>query len=80
MDPFQQRVARIGLEVAAQFGFALPGGNAVQAHGLNQRPTEDVDLFTVEDGGPARVVTLAVAAYRNAGLGLPVSFSSSRSR
>jgi hypothetical protein len=68
VDPFQERVARIGLGVAGQFGFALAGGHAVQVHGLNQRPTEDVDLFTPEDGGPGRAVELVVAAYRAAGL------------
>jgi hypothetical protein len=68
VDSFQERVARIGLGVAGQFGFALAGGHAVQVHGLNQRPTEDVDLFTPEDGGPGRAVELVVAAYRAAGL------------
>jgi hypothetical protein len=68
VDPFQERVARIGLGVAGQLGFALAGGHAVQVHGLNQRPTEDVDLFTPEDGGPGRAVELVVAAYRAAGL------------
>ena len=32
-----------------QNGFALAGGYAVQAHGILERPSEDVDLFTTMD-------------------------------
>ncbi len=52
IDPFQARVAQLALAVAAGQGFALAGGNALVAHGLLTRPTEDVDLFTPEPGGP----------------------------
>lgn len=31
---------------AAQFGFVLAGGNAIAAHGIGVRPSEDIDLFT----------------------------------
>jgi len=31
MDPFHERLARVALEVAATYGFALAGGYAVQA-------------------------------------------------
>lgn len=41
----QREVARIAL--AAVDGFALAGSGAVREHGLIDRPTEDVDLFTV---------------------------------
>jgi len=56
IDPFQARVAQLALAVAAGQGFALAGGNALVAHGLLTRPTEDVDLFTPEPGGPGRVL------------------------
>jgi hypothetical protein len=46
VDPFHERLARTGLAVAQQYGFALAGGYAVQAAGLLMRPTEDIDLFT----------------------------------
>lgn len=36
--------------------FALAGGNALAAHGLLSRPTEDVDLSTPQAGGPGRVL------------------------
>jgi len=46
MDPFHERLARVALEHIGRFGFALAGGHAVQAHGMVERPSEDVDLFT----------------------------------
>lgn len=46
MDPFHQRLARIALEAAAEYGFCLAGGYAVQAHGFVDRVSKDVDLFT----------------------------------
>jgi hypothetical protein len=42
-------LAQIGLQAAAQFGFALAGGYAVQEHGIIQRLSEDVGLFTSWD-------------------------------
>jgi hypothetical protein len=46
VDPFHERLARVALEHIGRFGFALAGGHAVQAHGMVERPSEDVDLFT----------------------------------
>lgn len=43
----QRDVARIALSDAADSGFALAGSGAIREHGLTQRPTADVDLFTV---------------------------------
>jgi hypothetical protein len=40
-----QRLAHIGLRVGGPYGFALAGGHAIAAHGILQRPSEDVDLF-----------------------------------
>jgi hypothetical protein len=47
VDAFHQRLARIGLDAGARYGFALAGGHALQAAGFLKRPTDDVDLFTV---------------------------------
>jgi hypothetical protein len=44
--PIHRRLAEIGLGVGERYGFALAGGHAVAAHGILQRPSEDVDLFT----------------------------------
>src|SRR5215470_5368006 len=46
MDPFHERLARVALEAAADYGFCLAGGYAVQAHGFVDRVSKDVDLFT----------------------------------
>ncbi|WP_075892437.1 nucleotidyl transferase AbiEii/AbiGii toxin family protein [Actinomyces provencensis] len=46
----QRRIARLALEAAGEgSGFALAGSGAIREHGLIDRPTEDVDLFTVQD-------------------------------
>jgi hypothetical protein len=67
-------LARTGLEAAERYGFALAGGYAVQAAGFLQRPSEDIDLFTVW-GRRSEFETAAdaiVAAYRSAGLRVEV--------
>jgi hypothetical protein len=51
MDPFHERLARIALDEAGAFGFALAGGYAVQAHGFLQRFSSDIDLFAEASAG-----------------------------
>jgi hypothetical protein len=70
VDLFHERLAQVGLSALAGYGFALAGGYAVQAHGLLERPSEDVDLFTTiaaEQAFP-EAVRAAIAAYRAADL------------
>lgn len=47
-DPLelQRRVTRVALAGLARAGFVLAGSGAVREHGVIQRPTEDIDLFT----------------------------------
>ena len=70
MDELQDRLARIGLGSLGEYGFALAGGYALQAHGLVQRVSEDVDLFTdrwdVQDF--AHAVEAVRRAYEQAGM------------
>lgn len=66
---FHRRVAAIALRAAARYGFALGGGNALLAHGVTQRPTQDVDLFTNEDTGVVAAAGPVEAALRADGLG-----------
>lgn len=42
----QRDVARIALAAIRQSGFALAGSGAIREHGVIDRPTEDIDLFT----------------------------------
>src|ERR1700722_5933880 len=51
LNDLHRRVATIALRAANRYGFALGGGNALIAHGLTNRPTQDVDLFTNEEDG-----------------------------
>ena len=72
LDPFQEDVARIAL-AAAEHGFALAGGNALVAHGIVERATEDVDLFSPEPGGPGAVTDVVRDALRAAGYEVDVT-------
>jgi hypothetical protein len=77
MDDYHRRLARIALSAAVDHGFALAGGYAVQAHGVLQRPSEDIDLFTSSArddfaDGVAKVCT----AYAEHGLAVRVDVDS----
>ncbi|MFC0532497.1 nucleotidyl transferase AbiEii/AbiGii toxin family protein [Phytohabitans kaempferiae] len=64
-----RRLAEIGLTAGGPHGFALAGGHAVAAHGILQRPSEDVDLFADwqrRADFPAAVDEV-ITAYRGAG-------------
>ena len=50
---FQVQVARLFFSLPAAEGFLLAGGAALVVHGLTQRPTQDLDLFTKNQGGVA---------------------------
>ncbi|HEY2280471.1 MAG TPA: nucleotidyl transferase AbiEii/AbiGii toxin family protein [Streptosporangiaceae bacterium] len=63
----QREVATIALRVAARYGFALAGGNALIAHGVIDRPTEDVDLFSDQETGVVAAAKAVEAALRVAG-------------
>jgi hypothetical protein len=67
---FHQVLARTGLVVGEQYGFAVAGSYAVQAAGLLQRPTGDIDLFTDwERRGDFETAARAIVdAYRSSGL------------
>jgi len=73
----QSRVTALLLGAIADAGFVLAGAGAIRQHGLTDRPTDDVDLFTVptttaEQFGAA--LDAAETALRGAG------FEVSRSR
>jgi len=62
------QVAAIALR-AARHGFALGGGNALIAHGVVNRFTADVDLFTDEESSVAAAAESVEKALRGAGFG-----------
>jgi hypothetical protein len=67
LDELHRQVAAIALGAARRHGFALGGGTALIAHGVIDRPTEDVDLFTDEDGGVTSAAGAVEAALQAAG-------------
>lgn len=62
-----REIAAIALRAAARHGFALGGGVALQAHGIIDRPTQDVDLFTDQERGVAAAAGAVEASLRAAG-------------
>lgn len=70
MDPFHEQLARVALDAAGMFGFALAGGYAIQAHGFLNRPSSDVDLFAEASAefDFSQAVDAVVAAYLREGL------------
>jgi Nucleotidyl transferase AbiEii toxin, Type IV TA system len=67
IDELQREVATIALRAAARHGFALAGGNALIAHGIIDRPTDDVDLFSDQEAGVAAAAAAVEDALREAG-------------
>jgi hypothetical protein len=61
LDDLHREVASVALGAAGEHGFVLGGGNALIAHGLITRQTQDVDLFTNREHG----VTAASAAVED---------------
>ncbi len=68
IDEFHARIARTALRAAARHGFALGGGLALIAHGIVDRPTEDVDLFSDVDGSVPAAAELVRRALAAAGI------------
>lgn len=68
IQPLHRRVALIALAAAQRYGVALAGGNALQAHGVIDRYTEDVDLFTDQETSFGDAAAAVETALRDAGL------------
>jgi hypothetical protein len=69
VSELHREVAAIALRAAGRYGFALGGGNALIAHGITERPTQDVDVFSDEQGGVEAAADAVEAALRDAGFG-----------
>ena len=69
VSEFHGQVAAIALRAAAPHGFALGGGNALIAHGIVDRFTQDVDVFSDEEGAVQAAADAVEAALRDAGFG-----------
>jgi hypothetical protein len=67
LSELHRQVAAVALAAAAGHGFALGGGNALLAHGIISRPTQDVDLFTDQEHGVEAAAEAVEEALRAAG-------------
>src|SRR5262245_43394004 len=67
VSDLHREVAGVALRAAGRYGFALGSGNALIAHGVIDRPTEDVDLFTDREHGVTAAADAVEAALRRAG-------------
>jgi len=67
LDALHRRIASVALSAAARHGFALGGGNALIAHGVINRLTEDVDLVTNRERGVRAAAGPVEAALRREG-------------
>jgi hypothetical protein len=70
VSELHHQVAEVALAAAAGHGLALGGGNALLAHGIISRPTQDVDLFTDQEHGVEAAAGVVDAALRGAGFGV----------
>jgi hypothetical protein len=67
VSELHRHVAGVALLAASEHGFALAGGNALIAHGVIDRITQDVDLFTDDEHGVEAAAGAVEAALRAAG-------------
>jgi hypothetical protein len=67
LENLQRQVAAVVLAAAAEHGFALAGGCALIAHGLTDRLTEDIDLFTDDERGVQAATQAVEDGLRAAG-------------
>jgi Nucleotidyl transferase AbiEii toxin, Type IV TA system len=78
VSDYHRQVVSAVLPVLDGYGFALAGGNALLAHGISQRPTMDVNLFTDRKGVVPAVAEAVESALRARGFHverIDVSFS-----
>jgi hypothetical protein len=60
------------LSVCALYGLAVAGGYAIKAHGLVERPSEDIDFATGTAAPIEEIVAALAVAYRTAGFEVQV--------
>ncbi|MFI2430968.1 nucleotidyl transferase AbiEii/AbiGii toxin family protein [Streptomyces sp. NPDC018693] len=81
MDELHRRLIRIGLDALADdFGYALAGGYAVQAHQIVNRVSDDVDLFAPINRATTEMPAATervIAAYEAAGFSVELAHQNS---
>jgi hypothetical protein len=81
VDELHRRLIRIGLDALADdFGYALAGGYAVQAHQIVNRVSDDVDLFAPINRATTEMPAATervIAAYEAAGFTVELAHQNS---
>lgn len=72
LDGDHKALVDAALSVCARYGLAVAGGYAVKAHGLVERPSEDIDFATGAAAPIEEIVAALDAAYRTAGFDVQV--------
>jgi hypothetical protein len=72
LDGDHKALVDASLPVCARYGLAVAGGYAVKAHGLVERPSEDIDFATGTAAPIEEIVAALAAAYRTAGFEVQV--------
>lgn len=67
LDGDHKALVQAVLSVCTRYGLGVAGGYAVKAHGLVDRPSEDIDFATGTAAPVAEIVDALAAAYREAG-------------
>jgi hypothetical protein len=67
LDGDHARLVQAVLPVCAKYGLAVAGGYAINAHGLVERPSEDIDFATATTASMGEIMTALADAYTEAG-------------
>ncbi|KQQ20731.1 hypothetical protein ASF48_09025 [Rathayibacter sp. Leaf299] len=65
-EDLQREITRVALDALEGTAFALAGSGAIREHGVIDRLTEDVDLFTSNTGCPVRRRIMPLSSMRRA--------------
>jgi len=72
LDGDHRALVEAVLPVCSRYGLAIAGGYAVKAHGLVDRPSEDIDFATGAAAPVREIVDALAAAYRTADFAVQV--------
>ncbi len=67
LDPLHEHIARVAFRLPEAADVAIAGGDAMIAHGLVDRPTQDLDLFTPNQTEVAAFADALAGALRSEG-------------
>lgn len=67
LDGDHARLVEAALPVCTQYGLAIAGGYAIKAHGLVERPSEDIDFATAASASLEEIIAALADAYTRAG-------------